>query len=235
MPRAPRVVVAGVPHHVTQRGNRRGQVFFSDGDRRSYLALLLEYTTVHAVEVLAYCLMPNHVHLVLVPSTTASLHRALKPLHMRHAQRLNFRHGWKGHLWQGRYFSSPLDESYLWAAIRYVELNPVRAGLADQAGAYPWSSAAARCSSTADPILTTEATWERHFAGIGDWTAWLSTGVDSVSAQTLRRQAYKGLPCGSDEFVDELERVTGRCLRERPPGRPGKSAKSLKSGNVPIS
>ncbi len=222
MPRAPRVVCAGVPHHVTQRGNRRGQVFFSEGDRRSYLELLREYTTRHAVEVLAYCLMPNHVHLVLVPSTTGSLHRALKPLHMRHAQRLNLIHDWKGHLWQGRYFSSPLDDRYLWAAIRYVELNPVRARLVPEAGAYPWSSAAARCSLAVDPILTTESNWQRQFAAIVDWAAWLATGQDSESDSTLRRQAHKGLPCGSAEFIDELERTTGRCLRERLPGRPRK-------------
>jgi putative transposase len=110
MPRIARVVCAGVPHHVTQRGNRRGPVFFTDDDRAEYLRLLHEYTVRHAVEVLAYCLMTNHVHLVVVPGTKQGLHRALKPLHMRHAQRINRAWDWQGHLWQGRFFSSALDE-----------------------------------------------------------------------------------------------------------------------------
>jgi putative transposase len=222
MPRASRIVCAGVPHHVTQRGNRRTKVFFSDLDRLSYLALLREYTALHGVEVLAYCLMPNHVHLVLVPATTHGLHRALKPVHMRHAQRLNQRHDWIGHLWQGRFFSSPLDEAYLWAAIRYVELNPVRAGIALRAGDYRWSSAMARCRSFLDPNVTTNPAWQRRFTAVGDWGAWLGCGLDGQAVQTLRKQSQSGQPCGTDDFIEELERSTGRSLRERPVGRPSR-------------
>ena len=149
MPRVARVVCAGVPHHVTQRGNRRGQVFFTREDHQAYLKWLREYTSRYEVDVLAYCLMTNHLHLVVVPKTEDSLHQALKPLHMRYAQRVNRARGWKGHVWQGRYFSSALDEAYLWAAIRYFELNPVRARLTDQAANYSWSSAAAHCGSRA--------------------------------------------------------------------------------------
>jgi putative transposase len=218
----PRLICAGVPHHVTQRGNRRGQVFFADSHRRVYLDLLREYTSSHAVDVLAYCLMPNHVHLVLVPATCDGLHRALKPLHMRHAQRLNRERGWIGHLWQGRYFSSPLDERYLWAAIRYVELNPVRAGMVARAGDHPWSSAASRCSGAVDAVLTTDAVWRRRLSAVGDWSTWLAGAEAAAETATLRSNARKGLPCGSEEFVAGIERATGRVIRERPRGRPRK-------------
>lgn len=124
MPRLARTVFAGVPHHITQRGNRREEVFFTEEDRKVYLGWLAEYCERHRVDVLAYCLMTNHVHLVVVPAAEAGLQGVLKPLHMRYAQRLNRSRGWKGHVWQGRFFSSPLDEAYLWAAMRYVERNP---------------------------------------------------------------------------------------------------------------
>ncbi|MDP1605464.1 MAG: transposase [Rhodocyclaceae bacterium] len=126
MPRLSRTVFAGIPHHITQRGNRREDIFFVDEDREAYLTWLREYCELHEVEILAYCLMTNHIHLVAVPARDDGLQRVFKPLHMRYAQRINRAHGWKGHLWQGRFFSSPLDDAYLWAAVRYVERNPVR-------------------------------------------------------------------------------------------------------------
>ena len=134
-------------------------MFFSDADHQTYLALLREYTAKHKVAVLAYCLMPNHTHLVLVPTTTDALQFMLRPLHLRYAQRVNRARDWKGHLWQGRYFASVLDERHCWAAIRYVERNPVRAGMLACAEDYPWSSAAAHCGLRKDMILTTERHW----------------------------------------------------------------------------
>lgn len=226
-------MISGVPHHVTQRGNRRQPVFHSDDDYRSYLALLREYTAKYSVEVLAYCLMPNHVHMVLVPSTRDGLNQVLRSVHMRHAQRINFWQDWSGHLWQGRFFSSPLDETYLWNAIRYVELNPVRAALVDQPGRYLWSSAVARCRSTLDPNLTQDPEWHRRFAAIGDWDRWLTTGLESGCMDILRRMSNKGLPCGSDDFVIQLERATGRCLRERPRGPRFQARQSRKIGTEP--
>jgi putative transposase len=163
MPRLARTVCAGIPHHITQRGNRREDVFYTDDDRAAYLDWLREYAGKHEVDILAYCLMTNHIHLVAVPKTEAGLQWVLKPLHMRYAQRINRRRGWKGHLWQGRFFSSALDETYLWAAIRYVERNPVRAKLVRKAENYPWSSAAAHCGLREDPVLTTKAFWRKQF------------------------------------------------------------------------
>lgn len=222
MPRLARVVCPGLPYHVTQRGNRRATVFFSDHDRRIYLDRLQEYAQRASVEVLAYCLMNNHVHLVLVPATPQSLERALRPLHTRHAQRINRLKGWKGHVWQGRYFCAALDEDYLWAAMRYVEQNPIRAKLTVKAEEFPWSSAAAHCGLRSDTVLTAELRWRRLFAGVGDWSAWLKVGMDRSRLETLRRNTVRGLPCGTSAFIDSIEQVSGRALSDRPRGRPKK-------------
>ena len=220
MPRLARVVFAGLPHHVTQRGNRRERVFFGDEDRRTYLAWLKEYCDAHGVAVLGYCLMPNHVHLVAVPAAEDGLERALKPLHMRHAQRVNRARGWHGHLWQGRFFSSPLDEEYMWAALRYVERNPVRAKMVRRAENYRWSSAGAHCGLREDPLLTTARTWRERLSAVKDWSAWLAEGDEAEELATLRRNVDKGLPCGAESFLDRLEKLAGRPLRVRPIGRP---------------
>ncbi len=222
MPRIARVVFPGVPHHVTQRGNRREQVFFVNTDRHAYLNYFREYAERHDLDVLAYCLMPNHVHMVVVPATAHALHRAMKPLHMRYAQHFNRVRRLNGRVWQGRYFSSPLDEIYLWNAIRYVELNPVRAKLTDRAENYPWSSAAGHCGLRVDSLLTSKPWWRRQVEGIGDWSGWLAAGDESESLAMLRRNTHKGLPCGSPSFIDALERATGRQILQRPRGRPRK-------------
>jgi len=218
MPRVSRFACAGVPHHVTQRGNRRGRVFFAAADYDFYLHLLQEYSTRHQLEVLAYCLMSNHVHLVVVPATAIALEQTLRPLHMRHAQRVNRARNWKGHLWQGRYFSSALDSAYFWAAIRYVERNPVRAGMVAAAEDYVWSSARAHCGMRSDPVLSKKPQWKMQFQGIADWSAWVAACDQPATLGMLRRNVGKGLPCGSDEFIDGLERQSGRQLHFRPQG-----------------
>ncbi len=220
MPRLARAVFAQVPHHITQRGNRRGRVFFNDADRKAYLEWLENYASRHGVEILAYCLMSNHIHLVAEPANAEGLQRMLKPLHMRYAQRINRARGWRGHLWQGRFFSSALDEEYLWAAVRYVERNPVRAKLVRCAEDYRWSSAAVHCGLRAAAVLTKKARWRRQFEGIGDWSGWLAEGEEAQALERLRCHAEKGLPCGSEKFVRKLEKAAGRTLHYRPQGRP---------------
>lgn len=222
MPRLARAVCALVPHHITQRGNRRENVFFTDEDRETYLGWLKHYAEKHGVEVLAYCLMSNHIHLVAVPRAEDGLQQVLKPLHMRYAQRINRTRGWKGHLWQGRFFSSALDEDYLWAAIRYVERNPVRARMVRKAENYRWSSAAAHCGLRPAPVLTDSPSWRRQFDGIGNWSTWLAEGDEPEKLEVLRRHADKGLPCGAVRFIRRLEKMTGRALQYRPRGRPRK-------------
>jgi len=224
MPRLARTVCARVPHHITQRGNRREKVFFTDADRHAYLEWLREYAERHRVEVLAYCLMSNHIHLVAVPATEEGLHQALKPLHMRYAQRINRERGWKGHLWQGRYFSSALDEDYLWAAIRYVERNPVRAKMVRRAENYPWSSAKGHVGMSVDGVLTGNVYWRKQMESIGDWSAWLAEGDEPGQLSIIRRNVEKGLPCGTDRFLRKLEKLTGKILHYQPRGRPRKYA-----------
>jgi len=225
MPRLARTVFAAVPHHVTQRGNRREDVFFNDEHRTRYLEWLEDYCQRYHVEVLAYCLMTNHVHLVLVPATETGLQQVLKPLHMRYAQRLNRERGWNGHVWQGRYFSSPLDERYTWAAIRYVECNPVRAEIVSKAERYPWSSAAAHCGLRADTLLTTDASWLKKFQTIENWSSWLAEGERTEERTKLRRNVEKGLPCGAESFIHQLGQQAGRALAFRPQGRPRNEVK----------
>ncbi len=218
MPRLARPVIAGVPHHVTQRGNRQGQTFFSPSEYAFYRELLGDQCRRRAVEVIAYCLMPNHVHLVLVPSTEDGLQRVLRPVHATYAQRFNRAHGWSGHLWQGRFFSAALDEDHFYAAVRYVERNPVRAGLVASAEDYAWSSAPAHCGHLPDDILTRDSQWAQALGPVGDWSGWLATDDGDADEDALRECTRQNRPCGSELFVRELAEESGRDLRIRPQG-----------------
>src|SRR5271165_2027832 len=167
MARLARVVAPGFPHHITQRGNRRQQTFFCDEDYRSYLELISEWCGAFEVEVLAYCLMPSHLHLIAVPRSADGLRRAIGEVHRRYTRMVNFREGWRGHLWQGRFASFVLDEDHLLTAARYVELNPVDAGLVRAPSRYRWSSAAAHLRGRDDalvqvaPLLQMAPNWRR--------------------------------------------------------------------------
>lgn len=219
MPRLARSVFPHIPHHITQRGNRCADVFFTDDDRLIYLEWLRFYCDKYDVSILAYCLMTNHVHLVLTPLSEEGLQKVLKPLHMRYSQYINKIQGWKGHLWQGRFFSSPLDEAYTWSTVRYVERNPVQAGMVATSEDYRWSSAAAHCGLEEDLSL---AFLPESLGQVAqeDWSAWLALPENKETASLIWRNVEKGLPCGSDGFIDELERVAKRRLRYKPQGRP---------------
>ena len=225
MPRIARPVFAGIPHHITQRGNRREDVFFSDQDRAAYLAWLGEYCAKHSTRVLAYCLMTNHVYVVAVPEEQDALEKVFRALHTRYAHRINRAKEWTGHVWQGRFFSSALDETYLWAAIRYVERNPVRARMVRRAETYRWSSAAAHCGLRQDSVLGMD--WEKFgpLRSVGDWSEWLAEGDRPEQLEVLRRHVERGLPCGVEGFLRQLERRAGRMLRPRPRGRPKKAVR----------
>jgi len=224
MPRLARTVFSNIPHHITQRGNRREDVFFTADDRLIYLEWLQFYCEKYDVSILAYCLMTNHVHLVLTPHSKDGLQKALKPLHMRYSQHINKIKGWKGHLWQGRFFSSPLDDAYTWSTIRYVERNPVQAGIIIKAEEYLWSSAAAHCGLKAEPLLTT---LPNSMDGISqeDWSDWLVLPENQSVTDIIQRNIEKGLPCGNDTFIDKLEVIAKRSLRYKPQGRPFKENK----------
>lgn len=223
MPRLARRVFAGLPHHIVQRGNRREDVFFRDADRSTYLDWLHEYCSRYRVQVLAYCLMTNHVHIVAVPDADDGLEKVFRPVHSRYAMRVNRVREWKGHVWQGRFFSSTLDEPYMWASIRYVERNPVRAGLVDRAEDYRWSSAVAHCGLSTDPVLTRDSTWLETLGTIDNWSKWLAEVDPPAQIVDLRQRFRQCLPCGSENFVRGLELRAGQSLAARPRGRPRKA------------
>ena len=164
MGRLARVIAVGVPHHVTQRGNARRLLLDCDADRGVYLGLLRQNLELHGVSLVGYCLMSNHVHLVVIPAKADGLSLSLKNTHGRYASYWNAVHNSSGHAWQGRYYSCPLDERHLWEALRYTELNPVRAKLVAEAHAWAWSSAAAHCVTMAgDPFLNM-GIWQTYWS-----------------------------------------------------------------------
>ncbi len=216
MARVARLVVPGQPHHVTQRGVRRMDVFLAEGDQETYLGLLREWCGRAGTEVWAYCLMPNHVHLILVPSTEDGLRAALGEAHRRYTRHVNSREGWRGHLWQERFHSCPMDEAHLLACARYVELNPVRAGLVTRPQDWPWSSARAHLAGDDDGV----AALGPLLARVADWRAFLEGGLDEGALEAIRRHARTGRPLGSEVFIEALERRLGRSLAPHRPGRP---------------
>jgi len=222
MARMARLVVPGVPHHVTQRGNRRQDIFFGPDDYRVYLDLLGENCAKGGLDIWAYCLMPNHVHLVGVPRTADSLRAAVAETHRRYTRHVNLREDWHGHLWQERFHSFAMDEAYLYHAVRYVELNPVRAGLVKRVGDWRWSSARARLTGKTDALLAPAP----PLAQFGDWQAYLRGGMEEETLARLRTNSRTGRPLGSAKFVTKLERKTGRTLTPRKRGPKGISAGS---------
>jgi putative transposase len=213
MARIARVIAPGFPHHVTQRGNRRQQVFFCDEDYQVYLTLMAQWCRKCKVDIWAWCLMPNHVHLIAVPQTEEGLARAIGEAHRRYTRRINFREGWRGHLWQERFASFPMDESYLLAAARYVEMNPVQSGLTERPEDYPWSSARAHIEGKDDMLLKVAPLLEM----VGNWRSFLATVAD-VDRDRLRQHERTGRPLGQDAFVEELEADLKRPLRPQKPG-----------------
>jgi putative transposase len=218
-----RIAVANIPHHVTQRGNARQFILASDAERVVYLDLLRKYVQLHELLLLGYCLMSNHVHLLIVPRQVDALAKTLKQTHGRYASYWNATHASSGHVWQGRFYSCPLDSHHLWIALRYTELNPVRAGLVYQAESWPWSSAAAHCGSAkADSCLELEM-WNKRWSG-ETWRQYLATPLTEAELAAIRRSTHTGRPLGSSEFTRSLEGVTLRRLMPRKGGRPSNVA-----------
>ena len=216
MPRTARLILPGCPHHITQRGNRRQCVFFCNEDYAFYRHLLGVACRKHGVACWAFCLMPNHVHLVLVPRDETGLAAAMHQTHLLYTQRVNAREGWTGHLWQGRYFSCPLDEAHALAALRYVELNPVRAGLCQRPQDWPWSSTRHRLGLKRFRLLAAPDFLRR----IADWDRFLAQGLDAATQARIGRFTRSGNPLGAEDWVAALEHEAGRPLRPRPRGRP---------------
>lgn len=220
MPRIARAVNAGYPHHIIQRGNRRQTVFFTEKDKTVYLHILKEQSQKYNVQYWAYCLMDNHVHLIAVPQAEESLALAIGETHRRYTCMINFRKGWRGYLWQGRFSSFPLDPAYLYSAVRYIERNPVRAGIVKNAEDYTWSSAGAHVRKIRDSILSDFYLTKE----ISSWKEYLR-GLDEEEKLTaFRKHIRTGRPLGSESFIEGLEQKLGRILGKQKPGRKSNGA-----------
>ena len=218
MPRIPRIIAPGYPHHITQRGNNRATVFFDDEDRQTYLKLLEGYAQKQHLQIWAYCLMGNHIHLLAVPETESSLSRGIGLTNQMYTQYLNRKLNHSGRIWQNRFFSCLVEnDKYLWAVARYIERNPVKVGLAVNAGAYHWSSAKVHMTGTSNSLV--------------DANAWLSVQEQSAYAEfvstedeeadeAIRKATRTGRPFGSESFVEALELRLNQSLRPGKPGRP---------------
>ena len=228
MPRSLRIVEPGLPHHVTQRGVDRQPVFFTNADRAAYLNLVAENQADAGVSALAYCLMANHVHWIVTPKREDSLAVLFRRVHGRYAQYVNARRRRTGHLWQNRYFCCPLAGGHLWNALRYVEMNPVRAGLVDNAATYRWSSTGAHCKGPDHTTAIVELDWAiwQEGGGTEGWTAMLHGRESLAEVVQLRKCTYSGKPYGSTEFVQQMEAKHGRQWKNQ--GRPRKPVKSEK-------
>lgn len=209
MSRTSRLVVPGLPHHVTQRGNRRQTTFFCPFDYEIYRQLLAEQCLKESVSVWSYCLLPNHVHLIAVPSEAGCLARAVGEAHRRYTTLINRREGWTGCLWQGRFSSFAMDEPHLYVATRYVLMNPVRAGLVERADDWPYSSARAHLGQETDDLVDLAGLADR----VGDWSAVLANSPSWSERSRLRRHEKSGRPLGDEGFLGRVAVATGRDLR----------------------
>jgi putative transposase len=226
MPRLSRIVIPDVPHHVTQRGNRRMPVFFSDDDRREYLRLVAGAAAASGTRCLAWCLMDNHVHLILVPPDPDGLRATLGEAHRRYTSRVNLREGWRGHLFQGRFASYPMDKAHAMAAVRYVENNPVAAGSVMRAEQWRWSSARSHIAGERvadDPLTDIEALAD----AAPDWRSMLQRGLEAGAlseegkplADAIEARLRTGRPLAADAWIERQEQALGRRLRPRKRGR----------------
>ncbi|WP_034159919.1 transposase [Sphingomonas sp. ERG5] len=222
MARLARIVIPDVAHHITQRGNRRLPIFFSDADRQAYLDLIAAACIANATRCLAWCLMDNHIHLILIPATPDGLRATLGEAHRRYTGRINHREGWRGYLFQGRFASYPMDDAHLMAAMRYVENNPVAAGLVPRASDWRWSSARSHEAGrrVAGDALTDVAALGGH---VRNWRAMLAQGLEASDAATdadaaIEARLRTGRPLGGPDWIEQQEAASGRALGVRKRG-----------------
>lgn len=219
MPRIARIIATGYPHHVTQRGNNRATVFFDDEDRQTYLKLLAGYAQKQHLQIWAYCLMSNHIHLLAAPETETALSRGIGLTNQMYTQYLNRKLNRSGRVWQNRFFSCVVEsDQYLWAVARYIERNPLKVGLAVRAETYRWSSAKAHMTGTNDPLLVGANSWLSSQEQ-STYAAFVRT-EDAESDNAIRRATRTGRPFGSESFIDMLELRLNQSLKPRKPGRP---------------
>jgi putative transposase len=221
MARSARIVAPDYPYHITQRGNYRQAIFENKEDRQKYLSWIDEYSQKYSLSLLAYCLMDNHVHFIAVPRQEDSLSKVFSIVHMRYSQYFNKKMSGSGHLWQGRFYSSVLDETHLLAAVRYVERNPVRSGLVTNAWEWEWSSAAFH-TGRSNTEINLEDIKEILDIDVTEWEEYLSSEEDEDQINIIRRNTKQGRPVGPPGFIEEIGAKVGRALKTLPRGRPRK-------------
>ena len=202
MPRAARIVVPGVPHHVVQRGNRRQATFFCADDYAAYLEIAAKTFAEARVEVWAYCLMPNHVHLIATPADQTGLAAAVGATHLQYTRMINRREGWSGYLWQGRFSSFPMDDDYLVSCVRYVGANPVRSRLVKSAAEWRWSSVRSHVFGAPDPLLSGRDVIERLGFSVDHF---FDEDAPETDINAFRRSAANGRPVGGLDWIRRLE------------------------------
>ena len=218
MPRQIRIVIPHEAHHVTQRGNYRQPIFEDNSDFSQYLLWLKEYSRKYGIDIIAYCLMKNHIHLIGCPKAEESFSKTLNVLAMRYSQYINRKRKSHGHLWQGRYFSCVLGEEHLYRAIRYVERNPVRAKIVKNAWDYKWSSASLHIGIEKAPAIILKKILDINSS---QWKEYLCE-ADTEMVEEMRLKTKRGLVVGSESFIKRLEKKLNRPLKCLNPGRPKK-------------
>ncbi len=219
MPRVARRVIEDVPHHITQRGNNKQDIFFVDDDRRAYLDILKRQSDQYGLAIMGYCLMVNHIHLLVVPRQRDSLAKAVGRTHFIYTQYINRLHNRSGHLWQGRFYSCALDDRHFLYAMRYIERNPLRVGICSQAWKYAWSSASEHIGEKRGNGILDLKGWFEKISG-GEWKNLLKVDLDMAEMTKIRSNTHTGRPLGSDSFLSKLEKKIGFRLRPLPVGRP---------------
>lgn len=220
MARIARVVVPDLPHHITQRGVRSMNIFFKPEDYEEYKTLLGEQAKKYQLKIVAYTLMTNHVHLIAIPKTKNSF-RAIAETHRLYTRKINFEQATRGHLFQERFFSTPLDAAHFLSALRYVELNPIRAKITKTPYEYPYSSALKRLGvKKEDALLSAYEPTEL----IDDYEEFLNMREDEL-LDNIREKTRTGRPCGDSDFYDLIKSKTGRDLTPKAPGRKRKRGK----------
>ena len=227
-PRIPRLEIPGVPLHVTQRGVNRCAIFHDDHDRRCYRKLLWQACNRHGVSTHAFVLMGNHVHLLLAASVAGAISKAMRYVGQAYAQQFNLRHGRTGGLWQGRFKSCLVgDDRYLLTVMRYIELNPVRAGMVANPADYRWSSVHMHLGESRDPWLVPHPLFLALGADARSrgnvWRQWLREGIAADDIAAIRRHLAQERALGDERFQREAEEHLGRPVAWRPPGRPALS------------
>lgn len=219
MPRTARQVVENIPHHITQRGNNKQDIFFDDNDRRVYLKTLEKQSEKYGLTIMGYCLMCNHIHLIAIPHKADSLSTAVGRTHFIYTQYINRLHNRSGHLWQGRFYSCALDEYHFLAAMRYIECNPVHAKICRLPWKYAWSSAAAHAGKDKHCSFIDLKRWFQAMS-YEEWERLLLKKIEQMEIKKIKYSTCTGRPLGSDSFISKLERKLGCRLRAMPVGRP---------------